>query len=212
MPPSPCVLLTVMALLIALPVRYAGAPGCARAGNRFMRTASLTASLFCARTASAKPATENQCPTPVSAAPKQLSTRQWAAPSHVSSSFKHWGMLTYASKAPGPNSDPPSRFSRIASAFHSITRTITLLFRLLASFTLLICITPYLISSKWGTEAASSLASRALRGDVKIHRIQLGWWEPIVLEGLQMHEGTAGNSRQLVNIPKLTSAGNLNDS
>jgi hypothetical protein len=72
---------------------------------------------------------------------------------------------------------------------------------------LLVAVAPYIISSRWGTSAACSVASRMLPGDVRVQRLRLGWSQPLSLEGLSLHEGAAGSSRQLLTVERMSTAG-----
>jgi hypothetical protein len=48
-----------------------------------------------------------------------------------------------------------------------------------------------------------------LPGDVQVQRLGLGWSQPLSLEGLLLHEGAAGSSRQLLTVERMSTAGAL---
>lgn len=103
----------------------------------------------------------------------------------------------------GSSSSKPRRTSLLQATKQLITKAA----RTLLAVLLLVAAAPYILSSRWGTSAACRIASRALPGDIHVQRVQLGWAQPLAVEGLVMHEGAAGSSRQLLSLERMSTAG-----
>ncbi|KAF8057655.1 hypothetical protein HT031_006004 [Scenedesmus sp. PABB004] len=105
------------------------------------------------------------------------------------------------------DSSPPPPPGAGASAGAWLRRLLAAALRGLAGLALLVGIAPYVLSSAWGTAAVAGAAGRVLPGRVALRKVQLGWGQPIVIEGLAVHEGRAPDSRQLLGLERLSSAG-----
>jgi hypothetical protein len=116
---------------------------------------------------------------------------------------------TAAAAGSGEGSESSSSSPKPATptVLQAARQLITTAARTLLALLLLIAAAPYVLSSKWGTNAACRIASRALPGDVHVQRVRLGWSQPLALEGLVMHEGAAGSSRQLLSVERMSTAG-----
>lgn len=133
-----------------------------------------------------------------------------ARPTHKPVSSLVSRQLRTTPLASSSSSSPDPVHAPHKSAFDSakrLLRVIRAAMQALVAAALLVAVSPYLLSTKWGTSTASSVASRVFQGDVKVERISLGWAQPIAVEGVTVHEGTAGSSRRLFSLERLSSAG-----
>jgi hypothetical protein len=112
-----------------------------------------------------------------------------------------------AGHSEGGDSGSSSSKPRTTSVLQAARQLITAAARTVLALLLLIAAAPYILSSRWGTSAACSIASRALPGDIHVQRVKLGWSQPLTLEGLVVHEGAAGSSRQLLSMERMSTAG-----
>jgi hypothetical protein len=128
-------------------------------------------------------------------------TRQWRS----SSAPRRTLICAGTSEQGDSNPTPPLAAALAAPAWWNVVpRVIT---AALGGTVLLAAVAPALISTRLGTAAAAAAASRVLPGDVRIERVQLGWARPLLLEGLELHEGAAGASRRLLSLRRATTAG-----
>lgn len=112
-----------------------------------------------------------------------------------------------AGSSEGSSSSSNKPKGSLLSVLQTAKRFVTTTARTLIAALLLVAAAPYVLSSTWGTSAACSIASRVLPGDVHVQRIHLGWSQPLALEGLTLHEGAAGSSRQLLSVERMSTAG-----